>query len=119
MRRGFFGDEDVGAFVLFVRGEDLLFVVTALGVDFPGVEFGAAEEAEGGVVGGEHYPKLRSCHLGLADYCFGPSKATTRLRSKAVSMDFLRESLKMMILKNYEKKNVQFLFSHFSGYKWR
>lgn len=34
-------------------------------------------------------------------------------------MDFLRESLKIMILKNYEKKNAQFLFSHFSGCKWR
>ena len=54
MRRGFFGDEDVGAGVLFVGGEDLLFVVAALGVDFPGVEFRAAEEAEGGVVAGEH-----------------------------------------------------------------
>ncbi len=29
----------------FVWGEDLLFVVTALGVDFPGVEFEATEEA--------------------------------------------------------------------------
>jgi hypothetical protein len=38
MRWGFFGDEDVGAFVLVVGGEDLLFVVAALGVDFPGVE---------------------------------------------------------------------------------
>jgi len=45
MRRGFFGDEDVGAGVLFVGGEDLLFVVAALGVDFPRVELGAAEEA--------------------------------------------------------------------------
>ena len=41
MRRGFFGDEDVDAFVLFVGGEDLLFAVAASGVDFPGVEFGA------------------------------------------------------------------------------
>jgi hypothetical protein len=49
MRRGFFGEENVHAFVLFVGGEDLLFVVTTLGVDFPGLEFGAAEEAEGGV----------------------------------------------------------------------
>ena len=54
MRRCFFGDEDVGAGVLFVGGEDLLFVVAALGVDFPGIEFRAAEEAEGGVVAGEH-----------------------------------------------------------------
>ena len=45
----------------------------------------------------------------------GPSKATTRLRSKAVSMDFLRDSLKIMDPKNYEKKNMQFLFSHFLG----
>jgi hypothetical protein len=36
--------------MVFVRGENLLFVVAALGVDFPGVEFGSAEEAEGGVV---------------------------------------------------------------------
>ncbi len=41
MRRGFFGDEDFGAGVFFVGGEDLLFVVAALGVDFPRVEFGA------------------------------------------------------------------------------
>jgi hypothetical protein len=48
VRRGFFGDEDVGAFVLFVGGEDLLFVVAALGVDFPGVEFGAGLKTPGG-----------------------------------------------------------------------
>jgi hypothetical protein len=35
--------------MVFVGGEDLLFTVAALGVDFPGVEFGAAEETEGGV----------------------------------------------------------------------
>ena len=39
MRRGFFGEENVNAFVLFVGGEALLFVVAALGVDFPKVEF--------------------------------------------------------------------------------
>ena len=54
MRRGFFGYEDIDAFVLFVGGEDLLLVVAALGVDLPGVEFRATEEAEGGVVAGEH-----------------------------------------------------------------
>jgi hypothetical protein len=47
VRRGFFGDENIGAFVLFVGGEDVFLVVAALGLDFPGVEFG---EAEGGVV---------------------------------------------------------------------
>jgi hypothetical protein len=41
MRRGFFGEENVNAFVLLVGEEDLLFVVAALGVDLPGVEFGA------------------------------------------------------------------------------
>jgi hypothetical protein len=55
MRRGFFGDEDVGALVFFIGREDLLFLVAALGVDFPGIEFGAAEEAQGGVVAGEHF----------------------------------------------------------------
>jgi hypothetical protein len=37
------------ALLLVVGCNDLLFVVTALGVDFPGLEFGAAEEAAGGV----------------------------------------------------------------------
>jgi hypothetical protein len=41
VRRGFFGEENVQSFVLFVGGEDLLFEVAASGVDFPGVEFGA------------------------------------------------------------------------------
>lgn len=36
--RGFVGNEDVDALVLFVGGEDLFFVVAPLGVDFPGVE---------------------------------------------------------------------------------
>ena len=47
VRRGFVGDEDIRAGVLFVGGEDLLFVVAALGVDFQGVEFRAAEESAG------------------------------------------------------------------------
>ncbi len=47
MRRGFFGKENVHAFVLFVGGGDLLFEVAASGVDFPEVEFGAAEEPLG------------------------------------------------------------------------
>jgi hypothetical protein len=63
MRRGFFGDEDVGALVLFVGGEDLLFVVAALGVDFPRVEFGMAEEAEGGVVAGAPDAENRTSDL--------------------------------------------------------
>ncbi len=50
MRRCLFRDEDINAFVLFVGGEHLLFVIAALGVDFPRVEFGAAEESQGGVV---------------------------------------------------------------------
>jgi len=37
-----------------VGGEDLFLIVAALGVDFPGVEFGSAEESQGGVVAGEH-----------------------------------------------------------------
>lgn len=43
MRRGFFGDENVGTFVFFFGGEDLLFVVTALGVELPRVELGAGQ----------------------------------------------------------------------------
>ncbi len=50
MRRSFFRHKDIHAFVLFVGRKDLFLVVTALGVDLPGVEFGATEEAEGGVV---------------------------------------------------------------------
>jgi hypothetical protein len=37
--------------VLFVGGEDLLFVVAALGVDFPGVEFGAGLKSKKGPAG--------------------------------------------------------------------
>jgi hypothetical protein len=48
MWRVFFGDEDVGAFVFFVGGEELLFVVAALDVDFPRVEFGAGMGTECG-----------------------------------------------------------------------
>ena len=54
MWRGLFRDEDIHALVLFVGGEHLLFVIAALGVDFPRVEFRATEESEGGVVAGEH-----------------------------------------------------------------
>jgi hypothetical protein len=53
VRRGFFGNENIHALVLFVGGDDLFLVVAALGIDFPWGEFGAAEEAEeaeGGVV---------------------------------------------------------------------
>ena len=57
MRRRLVGDEDVGAFVFFVRRDDLFFVVAALGVDFPGVEF----EAEF-VGGGElHFSGIQEC----------------------------------------------------------
>ena len=52
--RSYIGDENVGAGVFFVVGQDLLFVVGLLGVDFPWVEVGAAEEAQGGVLTGEH-----------------------------------------------------------------
>ncbi len=48
MRRGFFGDEDVDAFVLFVGGEDLLFVVVALGVDLQRGGFGAGLKSKKG-----------------------------------------------------------------------
>ena len=48
MRRGLFGDEVVGSFMLFVGGEDLLFVVSELGVDFPRVGFGGGFKPEGG-----------------------------------------------------------------------
>jgi hypothetical protein len=44
VRRGFFGEENVQSFVLFVGGEDLLFAVAASGVDFPGGEFGATKD---------------------------------------------------------------------------
>lgn len=54
MWRGLFRDKDIHALALFVRGENLLLVVVTLGVDFPGVEFGAAEESQGGVMAGEH-----------------------------------------------------------------
>ena len=49
----------------------MLFVVSALGVDFAGSSFGAAEQAQGGVVARESFPKLRSSHPGLADDRFG------------------------------------------------
>ncbi len=51
VRRGFFGDEDIGALVLFVGGEDLLFEVAALGVDFPKVEFRAGLKSKNGTAG--------------------------------------------------------------------
>ena len=84
--RDFFSDEDVPAGVLFVGREDLLFVVAALGVDFPWGEFRAAEEAQGGVVAGEHYPKLRSCHLGLADDHFGGKAQISMLPGQSLKL---------------------------------
>jgi hypothetical protein len=41
--------------MFFVLGEHLLLVVAALGVDLSGVEFGATEEAEGGVLACGHF----------------------------------------------------------------
>ncbi len=58
MRRGFFGDEDVGAGVLFVEGENLLFVVAALGVDFPVVGF------VGGLETQRRHDKALKCEQG-------------------------------------------------------
>ena len=37
------------ALLLVVGCNDLIFVVAALGIDFPWGEFGATEEAEGGI----------------------------------------------------------------------